>query len=169
MTLRNITAAIARRNPVDEWGDTFTTDAPNVLALIRPRWMAHAACAGQDREAWFPEVGSSADAPKRICATCTVRADCLAWGLSEEFGIFGGLNRADRKKLAASGWQAGDPIPAVRLQGFGVSHGTEGGYALHVQRGEKPCATCEAWRERRRGQQRRTHQARRLRLLDGAA
>ena len=155
-----------------------------VLQMRRPRWMDDAACRDAKQDLFFPEVGESADAAKRLCAECPVRAECLAWGLHEDAGIFGGMNRKAREKLAAGGWQAGDPLPPIKLQAFAVQslrvkreagdtflacHGTEGGFAEHRRRAEKVCPVCAAWQERRRAMQRRTSALRAARAAGGAA
>ena len=41
---------------------------------------------------------------KSICATCTVRSECLAYALvtKEAYGIWGGLTELERKAVASS-------------------------------------------------------------------
>lgn len=34
---------------------------------------------------------------KALCATCPIKLDCLAYGMTEEFGIWGGLTAEERK------------------------------------------------------------------------
>lgn len=69
----------------------------------REPWMADALCAQSDPDAFFPEVGVSAEPAKKVCAECTVREQCLAYALErdEKFGIWGGLSAAERRKLKA--------------------------------------------------------------------
>ena len=71
-------------------------EAEGVLA-----WQADALCAQTDPEAFFPEKGGSTRDAKRICASCTVREDCLEFALEhdERFGIWGGLSERERRKL----------------------------------------------------------------------
>lgn len=40
---------------------------------------------------------------KALCAKCPVRATCLERGMDEEFGVWGGLTRAERKRLRTTG------------------------------------------------------------------
>lgn len=56
----------------------------------------------EDRERGIRRSRREANA-KRICAACPVRAACLEHALSagEEYGIWGGLNAAERLELSA--------------------------------------------------------------------
>jgi len=67
-----------------------------------PDWTERALCAEVDPEIFFPEKGGSVRAPKRICAGCEVRAECLQDALDrrESFGIWGGLSERERRVLA---------------------------------------------------------------------
>jgi WhiB family redox-sensing transcriptional regulator len=64
-------------------------------------WYEQAACLDKDADAFFPEKGGSTRAAKRICATCTVAAECLDYALDndERFGIWGGLSERERRRL----------------------------------------------------------------------
>ena len=64
-------------------------------------WHQHALCAQTDPEAFFPEKGGSTREAKRVCSSCTVRAECLEYALAndERFGIWGGLSERERRKL----------------------------------------------------------------------
>ncbi len=64
-------------------------------------WQEDALCAQTDPEAFFPEKGGSTRDAKRICAQCTVRAECLEYALKndERFGIWGGLSERERRRL----------------------------------------------------------------------
>jgi WhiB family redox-sensing transcriptional regulator len=75
------------------YGSDLDTDA---LA-----WQEDALCAQTDPEAFFPEKGGSTRDAKRICAQCTVRAECLEYALKndERFGIWGGLSERERRRL----------------------------------------------------------------------
>lgn len=79
-------------------------DGPNPTQLRRSRWQDKGACADQDTEEWFVrhEASRTGYPAKRICATCPVKRDCLAASLLffEEYGIWGGLDRHQRKALA---------------------------------------------------------------------
>jgi hypothetical protein len=39
------------------------------------------------------------EAAKAVCAECPAQPECLALGMSAEFGIFGGLTPAERDRL----------------------------------------------------------------------
>ncbi len=87
------------------------------------RWEEHAACADTMLELWFgPEDYDEPCDQRRwrhrraseICATCPVRAHCLAdeliRPLSEQHGIRAGMTPRARERLLAR-WRAVDLIP----------------------------------------------------------
>ncbi len=82
-----------------------------------PEWTLDALCLQFDPAAWFPEKGGSTREAKLVCQRCPVRAECLAFAFDhdERYGIHGGLSERERRRLFASGWQPGDPIPDVRI------------------------------------------------------
>jgi len=62
-----------------------------------------AACAGAPVDLFFPDP-TRADAggleqARAICAGCPVREACLAAGMAEEHGIWGGLDPRERRVL----------------------------------------------------------------------
>lgn len=61
-------------------------------------WMDEALCAQTDPEAFFPEKGGSVSGAKRVCASCPVRDECLAYALRNNVrhGIWGGLTPRER-------------------------------------------------------------------------
>lgn len=64
-------------------------------------WQDQALCAQTDPEAFFPEKGGSTREAKRVCRSCEVRSECLAYALEndERFGIWGGLSERERRRL----------------------------------------------------------------------
>lgn len=64
-------------------------------------WQDDALCVQTGPEPFFPEKGGSTREAKRICKTCDVRAQCLAYAVlnNERFGIWGGLSERERRKL----------------------------------------------------------------------
>ena len=68
----------------------------------RPAWHARASCRGMGPERWYPERGQSTDAAMKICLTCPVRPDCLAFGVvhSPQIGIWGGASARTRRSVA---------------------------------------------------------------------
>ncbi|WP_446724820.1 WhiB family transcriptional regulator [Microbacterium sp. CFBP 13617] len=64
-------------------------------------WVAEAACAEMDPEAFFPERGDSTVDAKRICRSCPVQPECLAYALrtKEPSGIWGGKSPRERGAL----------------------------------------------------------------------
>lgn len=71
------------------------------MQIERLPWADEAKCLTADPEVFFPEKGGSTREAKRICALCTVRAECLEYALDndERFGIWGGLSERERRKL----------------------------------------------------------------------
>jgi hypothetical protein len=63
--------------------------------------MDDAVCAQTDPDAFFPDKGGSVREAKRICASCEVKAQCLAYALErqERFGIWGGMSERQRRGL----------------------------------------------------------------------
>ena len=64
------------------------------------KWQAKAACTPEDSALMFSELGSKVARMKAICANCPVQVQCLALGMDDEFGIFGGMTPDERKQLA---------------------------------------------------------------------
>lgn len=72
-------------------------------------WRNEALCAFYGRQTgnfdlWFPEDGDGEELEqqaKTICGNCPVRQQCLRWVFDhpQNYGIFGGLTPADRRKL----------------------------------------------------------------------
>ena len=64
-------------------------------------WRQNGACRGMDPAVFFPAQGQARAEAKRTCARCLVKADCLeyAMGANEPYGIWGGLNEKERRRL----------------------------------------------------------------------
>ena len=63
-----------------------------------------AACRGLDPALFYPDEESESyeeevQEAKAVCMECPVRADCLALGMDEDYGIFGALTALERKLL----------------------------------------------------------------------
>lgn len=66
------------------------------------RWRDSALCRETDPDAFFPEVGNSGSAARRVCAACPVRIDCLTDALDRHdvtYGVLGGLTPNERRDL----------------------------------------------------------------------
>jgi Transcription factor WhiB len=100
-------------------------------------WLDRAACRnrtdGVNIDTFFPERGGDFSAPKAICATCPVTAECMEWGLREKYGVFGGTSERQRRKIRHD--RGMKPLPP---------HGTSGRYELELQDGLGTCAECRA-------------------------
>ena len=79
------------------------------MAQVLDTWQAKASCRGPQAEAFFPpshaerkeEKLQREEHAKAICASCSVRPDCLEYAIRihEPHGIWGGLNEMERKQL----------------------------------------------------------------------
>lgn len=71
----------------------------------RPDWFDRAACRTIPTSTFFTNNNDlrpdTADerAAKRVCTDCPVRAECLAFGLEERFGIWGGRTPGERRRI----------------------------------------------------------------------
>lgn len=69
----------------------------------RVSWQLQAACRGVPTEVFYPERSTQVASPLAVCASCPVRAHCLAEALDrEEMGVWGGMTADDRRKLRRS-------------------------------------------------------------------
>jgi WhiB family redox-sensing transcriptional regulator len=69
------------------------------LVPERPKWMLRARCINEPADTFFPERGDITTTARRICSVCPVRAECLAYGMRENHGIWGGTTPRERRAL----------------------------------------------------------------------
>jgi len=73
---------------------------PAPAALPLGEWHGRGLCAGEDPDVFFPSRGEPGTQARQICAACAVRDECLAYAIgADEFGIWGGLDQDERRKL----------------------------------------------------------------------
>lgn len=108
-------------------------------------WRDYANCLGVDPDLFFPEKGessSTARGAKAVCASCAVKAECLAYAVEHQirFGVWGGTTPMERR--------------AVHVDGAFPKHCVEcgGAFAAATQRHQICSPECQ--RRRRRRQQR---------------
>ena len=86
-------------------GNTSTAALPLIVSALADaaleEWAGSALCTQADPEIFFPPKGNPGTEAKQVCASCPVRGECLAYAIEadEEFGIWGGLNRAERLRV----------------------------------------------------------------------
>ena len=82
---------------VQEDHTTDTVAAPSDVSFDRSAGL----CAQADPEIFYPEKGGSAKAAKQTCARCDIKDTRLEEALhtNQEYGIWGGLNERERRKL----------------------------------------------------------------------
>lgn len=52
-----------------------------------------------DPESWFATGRGDVAAAKALCRDCPLRLQCLEAGMEEEFGVWGGLDPAQRRRI----------------------------------------------------------------------
>jgi hypothetical protein len=63
-------------------------------------WSDRGLCVGMDPDDFFPSHGDPGTGARRACSACTVRSDCLDYATdADEIGIWGGLDRDERRNL----------------------------------------------------------------------
>ncbi|MFV2196000.1 WhiB family transcriptional regulator [Nocardiopsis sp. LOL_012] len=65
-------------------------------------WSEWAACQGSDLNVFFSNGRHIQDRARAVCGRCPVRAACLADAIEQgdQFGIRGGLNPQERRRVA---------------------------------------------------------------------
>lgn len=86
--------------PLDRFRSYIKLMASEELA-----WQMDAPCAQTDPEIFFPEDKEDVRLAKRICKTCPVVLQCLAFAMenSETFGVWGGTTARERQILRKRG------------------------------------------------------------------
>src|SRR5258706_14388331 len=64
-------------------------------------WMLDARCRGISPAEFFPSDGTGVETAQRICAECSVRAECLEYALVNRIdqGVCGGISERGRRRL----------------------------------------------------------------------
>jgi len=64
-------------------------------------WVDRGSCSQTDPEAFFPEVGQSSAAAKKVCSRCEVFTECLSHAVADAAltGIWGGTTARERRLL----------------------------------------------------------------------
>jgi WhiB family redox-sensing transcriptional regulator len=75
--------------------------------MISDTWNRLAKCPPHP-ELFFSEEPAQTRAAKRICATCPVQRRCLEAGMTEKFGVWGGLTALERKRLTTQAAASGE-------------------------------------------------------------
>lgn len=79
---------------------------PYLIEIRLPAWYDDAVCSQTDPESFYPYMGvkgvNHIQTAKRVCSGCPVRLQCLQHALDEDeqYGIWGGMTRYERKRLA---------------------------------------------------------------------
>lgn len=78
-----------------------------LFGFVDEDWRQYAKCAGLPIELFFaPEQMDGRKLPrtyyneaKKVCQTCPVINQCLERGMDEEYGVWGGLTKAERRHI----------------------------------------------------------------------
>jgi len=115
-----------------EWVRLPLSAAHVLEDTIEPGWTVDAACVSIDPELWFPsEGGTTSRAVLEICASCPVRASCLATAMvNVEDGIWGGVQERPRSRARVQIAHGGDPLVVLDvLLGQAAEAGTRRRFA----------------------------------------
>ena len=79
------------------------------MALYQRNWAEQANCKDMDKSLFFPVSRQGLLHAKQVCSTCPVSADCLQYATDNDlnFGVWGGLGEADRRRLARDSRRVG--------------------------------------------------------------
>jgi WhiB family transcriptional regulator, redox-sensing transcriptional regulator len=63
-------------------------------------WAAYAACRSADPEIFFAGTDTASFEAVKICRSCPVQDQCLAWALDNRvrYGVWGGLTERQRRR-----------------------------------------------------------------------
>lgn len=83
-------------------GDPSSRSGSRRNSTWRRSWLSLAACASADPEIFFSADTATKNRAKLVCADCPVRQECLKHAITkpERFGIWGGLDEAERRVVA---------------------------------------------------------------------
>lgn len=72
-----------------------------MINIDPPPFVAQALCAQTDPEIFFPELGESSATARKVCWSCPVRRECLAYAIenNEPYGVWGGYASRARRAL----------------------------------------------------------------------
>ena len=77
--------------------------APNLEPVQYLAWMDSAACQGAPAEFFYAEdAGAQYREAKTFCRACPVVAECLDYGMRDQWGVYGGMTARERMKLRRS-------------------------------------------------------------------
>jgi len=84
--------------------DTLQIDAFHVPVLNERPWAVFAACKETADVSFFPQSKDEERAALAICSICPVKDECLEHAIEtkERYGVWGGLNEKDRRKLSVN-------------------------------------------------------------------
>ena len=100
----------------------YPTERPVTIVVYYPDFHKHGEtpCSSYNPEAFFPdpEIPGSVDAIEeavKVCKVCPYQHDCLLYALeaNEEWGIWGGSTKEERKRIRRRASRRGVPVSVV--------------------------------------------------------
>lgn len=115
-------------------------------------WQDRALCAEVDPDAFFPEKDIPKVDAKRICRSCDVQPECLAYAVrnGERHGIWGGLTEHERDALRKAAGLPEEPKLSKSDEQALAPCGTESAARRHYRNGEPLDEACRLARNRAR-------------------
>jgi hypothetical protein len=97
---------------------------PETRLDISGTWQERAICREEVPDIFFPVCGDPGTEARQVCARCPVRIHCLEYAIAkDEWGIWGGLDRDQRRALRDVIGEQGSPLDiTARSCQDGVAH-----------------------------------------------
>jgi hypothetical protein len=123
-------------------------------------WTARAACREPGAASMIVYCRAQARAAKAVCDRCSVVGQCLSAGLTQPYGVWGGLLANERVQLRTYMRHDGKPVPVTMTrQPKPVQHGTAAGYQRCRVVDGRPCPACREANRVNQGARRRARRA----------
>jgi len=88
---------------VDVVTNVVPQSTPQVMPKTRIVWK-NGLCSGTDSDIFFDPADAVKQLAHSICGVCPIGFQCLLYGMTEEFGIWGGMTEIQRKHSVTRKW-----------------------------------------------------------------
>jgi WhiB family redox-sensing transcriptional regulator len=90
-------------HPTAIWPDTWEraeqTPPRFRRTVVAEHWWDDAACRGEDPNVMFPTTPEGVEWARAHCFDCTVFDACYEFGLTQEYGVWGGTSEEERRSI----------------------------------------------------------------------